>query len=102
MGRFRADKVIIRRLPEVVITFYSRESIYVFPRGAHNGAIFHRWWAPRGSYCGGWQAFRRKLYRYKHLDLAKCHELAHYHEVLYVGTDRPPKLHQKSIKYLDE
>ena len=100
MGRFRAKKIIIRRLPWVVITFYDWKTIYVFPKGYANGTIFNRWFAARGSY-REWAAFRRKLLRYKHLDIAKCYELAEYHGILAIGTDRPPKLEQKKIKYLD-
>ena len=102
MGRWRAEAVIVRRLPEVAITFYDRETIYVFPKGAGVGSIFHRWFAPRGSYTGGWEQFRRKLLRYKCLDLARCHELAEEHGVLAVGTDRTPKLKEKRIKFLDK
>lgn len=101
MGRFKVQHVLIRRLPDVVIVFYNRETIYCFPRGYSNGTIFHRWFAPRGSYVNSWQPFRRKLLRYKHLDIAKCHELADEHGVLYVGTDRGPNLKNKDIKYLD-
>ncbi len=102
MGRWRAEAVIIRRMPEVTITFFDRETIYAFPKGYANGTIFHRWYAPRGSYGRGWEQFRRKLLRYKHLDLAKCHELADEHGILYIGTDRTPKLKQKKVKYLEE
>lgn len=102
MGRFKAKAILIRRLPEVTITFYSRESIYVFPKGYANGTIFHRWHAPLGSYTGGWQQFRRKLLRYKHLNIADCHRLADQHGILYVGTDRPPKLEEKPVKYLEQ
>lgn len=74
----------------------------MFPRGYANGSIFHRWFSPKGGYMNAWQPFRRKLLRYKHLTLARCHELADYHGVLYVSTDRKPKLDEKKIKYLDE
>ena len=102
MGRFKAKKIIIRRLPEVVIIFYSKEAIYVFPRGCGRGSLFHRWFAPKGSYGASWQPFRRKLMRYKHLDLARCHEIANAHDVVYVGTDRKPQLNEKDIKFLDK
>lgn len=102
MSRFKACKILVRRLPDVVIVFYNKESIYCFPRGYSNGTIFHRWFAPKGTYGASWQPFRRKLLRYKHLDMAKCHELAQYHGVLYVGTDRAPQLKGKTIKYLDK
>lgn len=101
MGRFKADKIIVRRLPEVVITFYDKETIYSFPRGFANGTIFHRWFAPRGSYSNGWSQFRRQLLRQRHLDMARCHELADKYGILYVGTDRPPKLKLEDIKYRD-
>lgn len=99
MGRFKADKIIVRLLSEVAITFYDKETIYVFPKGCGNGTIFHRWFAPRGSYGNGWSQFRRQLLRQRHLDLARCHELADRYGILYVGTDKPPKLNPEDIKY---
>lgn len=102
MGRFMSEKVIVRRLAEITIVFYDKESIYAFPKGCASGTIFHRWYAPKGTYVKQWAPFRRKLLRYKRLNIAKCHELADYHGVLYVGTDRTPKLNKKAIKYLDK
>lgn len=101
MGRFRAEAVLIRRLPEVVITFYDKETIYVAPRGCGNMMVFHRWFAPRGSYQSSWGPFRRQLLRQKHLTGARCCELADRYEVMHIGTDRGPKLKDKKVKYRD-
>lgn len=101
MGRFRAEAVLIRRTREVVITFYDKETIYVAPRGYANMTVFHRWFAPRGSYQSNWAPFRRQLLRQKHLNIAKCCELANRYGVLYIGTVRAPSLKEKNVKYRD-
>lgn len=101
MGRFRAEAVLIRRLTDVVIVFYDRETIYVTPRGNARRALFHRWYAPRGSYQASWGPFRRQLLRQKRLDISRCYELANKYGVLYVSTDNAPKLSGKKVKYRD-
>ncbi len=101
MGRFRAEAILIRRLPETVITFYDKETIYVAQKGYYGWALFHRWFAPRGSYQDNWSPFRRQLLRQKRLTLLKCYELAERYDILHVTTSRAPKLNGKTIKYRD-
>lgn len=100
MGRFKAEAVIIRHLQEVTITFYDKESIYVFPRGCGNGAVFHRWWSPKGYYTKHWKRFREALRYNKHLDMEACFRIASYYEVLHEPAYVPPKLNGKKIKYI--
>lgn len=101
MGRFKAESVLIRRLPEVTITFYDRDKIYVAGRGSNRFSLFHRWYASLGSYQNNWKPFRRELLRQKNLNLYRCHELAQKYDVLYMSTDRPPELREKTIRYRD-
>lgn len=102
MAKFEKKRVIVRLLPGLVITFFDKETIYVFPRGQKNGTIFHRWVAPINTYTHCWEPFKRKLLRYKNLSLAKCHELAICHDVNFVGTDRKVKLNKKVVEYRKE
>lgn len=66
MGRFKAKGIIVREISDIRIIFWNSHIIYVY--GPHGMVAFHRYFAPRGSYSGGWGDFRRKLLRYKDLD----------------------------------
>ena len=76
MGRFRAEAVIVREVNDAVIVFYNKESIYV--KNVANGqwTVFHRWFAPRGSYNDGWRQFRHLLLYEKKISYAHCYRLA--------------------------
>lgn len=99
MAKFRAEGIIVRKLEKVEIIFYDSHSIYVYGRNNPTGVIFHRWYAPLGSYTDGWQDFRRKLLRYKKLDLNKCFELSHQHSVQSSGTGSRLDLKGKKVIY---
>lgn len=75
MGRFRADAVIIRDVNGIRIVFYNHENIYLRDEGG-SWTVFHRWFAPRGSYNGGWRQFRHLLLYEKQLTAAHCFHLA--------------------------
>ena len=98
MGRFKAQGTIVRELPEVTVIFWDWKSIYVYDyRG--RGVIFHRWFAPRGSYTGYWRDFRREMLRKKRLSLLKCYELAAQFDVQSIRTDRRLDLSKRRIIY---
>lgn len=101
MGKFEAEAVLIRRLADLTITFYSSDTIYVATRASKTFTVFHKWFAPRGSYNGAWRDFRRQLLRQKRLTLVHCYELAERYGILYTCTARAPKLDQKKIKFRD-
>lgn len=98
MGRFKADAIVIRKVERLTIIFKDHETIWVLPDNASHNIIFHRWFAPRGSYGSGWQDFRRKMFRNKRIDLPTCYRLAAKHDVQSVGTARSPNLEGKRIK----
>ncbi len=97
MPRFRAEAITIRELESVHIVFKDKETIWVLPKNSSTNIIFHRWWAPRGSYTDGWQDFRRKMFRNKQIDLLTCYRLAAKHHIQSVGTQRTPHLEGKII-----
>lgn len=77
MKHFMANSVIIKRVNDVEIIFWSREEIYVKKITTGQWTLFHRYFAPKGSYNGGWRQFRHLLlYEWKNLDYNHCHRLA--------------------------
>lgn len=99
MGRFQAERVIIRDLPEITVVFAGTATIRVYPKGHSSRVyIFHNWFGPRGSYVEYFQPFRRKLLRTKDLTLQKCRELAEYHGVFVTSTDRSLDLSKRQVE----
>lgn len=96
MGRFRAKAVMVRRVNDLEIVFYNRETIYVGNMG--KWYIFHRWFAPRGSYNGGWRQFRHLLLYEKGLDLTHCYRLAFLHDIQAQIAGAPPDLSKFKIQ----
>lgn len=99
MAKFKSSGITVRRLEKVEIIFYSSHAIYIYGRNNITGVVFHRWYAPLGSYTDGWQDFRRKMMRYKKLDLNKCFELAHQHGIQSSGTSGRINLKGKKVIY---
>lgn len=93
--KFRAEAITIRELETVQIIFKDHETIWVLPKHASTNVIFHRWWSERGSYTDGWQAFRRKMFRNKKIDLLTCYRLAAKHHIQSTGTQREPRFKDK-------
>lgn len=103
MGRFRANAITIREVNGLSIVFYDSQSIYVMGKDGY-AVVFHRWWAPRGSYGHGtnWSAFRRGLMETKHINLAYCYELAATWEIQFTAARGWPNLEGKKVKRLTE
>ncbi len=101
MGRFRADKIIIREDNGLSIIFYDAQSIYVMKDDGY-GVVFHRWWAPRGSYGHGtnWSAFRKGLMESKRISLSYCYELASKWDIQFMAARGWPNLTGRRIKKL--
>lgn len=97
MGKFKAERIIIRELETIDIIFWQANSIYVFYKNTNQGAVFHNWFE-HGRYVTNWEPFRCKLLRYQNLTMAKCYELAAYHEVDHSGMGRGLKLDGKSVE----
>lgn len=102
MGRFKADAILVRELPELTIIFYDRQSIYIYPKNQKFGSIFNLWFSHRGAYTEGWQDFRRRLMRKKHLTPTQCYELAIKYGVVGIGTDRRIDLTGKKVRIVYE
>lgn len=98
MGRYRAKRIIIRELPEISIIFWDWSTIYVFPKGNGQGWLFHKWYAPRGTYLSAWKPFKKKLMSTKNLNLAKCCQLADKYGVLGKSPVGKLDLSDKSVE----
>lgn len=97
MGKFVAPRIIIRQLETIDIYFYQANSIYVFYKDTYEGAVFHNWFN-FGKHITNWKPFRTKLLRYRNLTMARCYELAEYHDVAHIGTGRRLELNNKIVE----
>lgn len=88
MGRFRAEAVVVRDVNGIRVVFYDRESIYLRDERG-NWTVFHRWFAPRGSYNGGWRQFRHLLLYEKNLTSRHCFHLAFRWDILSKSSKEP-------------
>lgn len=102
MGRFKAEAVILRDLDDLTILFKDRETIYIFPKESSTNIIFHRWFAPKGSYTAGWQDFRRALWRNAKLDVPTIYRLGIKYGIQTMGTHRAPNIEGKKLKIIYE
>ena len=91
MGRFKAQAVIIKRVDDLTIIFYDKENIYI-KDNSHGWTVFHRWFAPRGSYGGGWKQFRHLLLYEKNITFAHCYRLAFRWDIQSQANVREPDL----------
>lgn len=96
MGRFRAEAVIVKRVDDLTIVFYDKENIYIKDDN-HGWTVFHRWFAPKGSYTGGWQQFRHLLLYEKKITFDHCYRLAFRYDIPSQASVRPPKLNDLKI-----
>lgn len=111
---FKAEGVIVRRLDNLTIIFRDAESIWV--EDSQQTLIFHRWFAPRGSYHGWangkrtevrWGDFRRKMMRNRYSDsfshqpmqMRDCCQLAARCGVLIARTHRKLDLTGRKVIY---
>lgn len=98
MGFFKSNAILAKAVNDVIIIFWDRESIYV--QNTRNGqwTLFHRYFAPRGSYNRGWRQFRHLLlYEWDHLTYAHCYRLAFRLEILSKVVAKGPDLTGKEI-----
>lgn len=87
MGRYRAERVIVRDLPELVIVFWDWSSIYIQPKsGMRQWYVFHKYHAPLGTYTNSWRPFKRRLMKTKALTFEKCCQLAVRYNILAKGA----------------
>lgn len=99
MGRWKAEATIVRELDSgLTIIFNDRESIYVYDERG-DGHIFHRWYAPRGSYGDYWRDFRRKMLRNKFTNILQIYELAARFNVLASHTRRKLDLSKRKVDF---
>ena len=96
MGRFRAEAVTIKRVDDLIIVFYDKKSIYI-KDDKHGWTVFHRWYAPLGSYTGGWQQFRHLLFYEKRITFNHCYRLAFRWDITHMAGVKAPNLDNKPI-----
>lgn len=96
MGKFKSSRIIIRQLETIDIYFLHANSIYVFYKDTNEGAVFHNWFE-YGKYLSNWEPFRVKMLRYRNLTMARCYELADYHDVAHSSMGRRLELNDKTV-----
>lgn len=89
MGRYKSKCVWVREIEGGRVVFKDRETIWLINDEGAN-IVFHRWWAPRGSYAP-WREFRRKLWRNKNLTADTCIFYAVKFGVTHFSTLREPR-----------
>ncbi len=93
MRYFKAEAVIIKRVNNVEIIFWSKEEIYVRNTTTNQWTLFHRYFAPKGSYTGGWSQFRHLLlYEWDHLDYNHCYRIAFRWNILSQKVSKGPDI----------
>lgn len=104
MGRFLAERVIVRKINDLEIVFWDKYSIYVEWPGYRY--VFHRWYPPRDTY-DDWRKFRQLLLKRQQLNFRDVFELAAVHDVLFRHADgilewsgKPVEIRFGSIKIL--
>ena len=97
MGRFRAEKVIIRDVNGIRIVFYDHENIYV-RNTSGCWVVFHRWFSQKGSYNNGWRQFRHLLLYEKKIDFNHCYRLAFRWEISSQIVKQSPDLSKFKIQ----
>lgn len=97
MARYKQKGVIIREFEDLTIVLADKETIWAVPRRSGPNIIFHRWFAPLGSYTQ-WHRFRKKLDENKNVTLAKCYRWAAQHGIQSLGSTRAPTLHGEPIE----
>lgn len=105
---FTSKGTIVRQLDNLTIIFWDAESIWVEDSNGHT-AIFHRWFAPLGSYRGErggerqpirWRDFRRRMLRKKtDMTIWTCCRMAEHYGVQVAGTTRKLSLKGRKVIY---
>lgn len=95
MGRYKARRIIIRKLPELTLVFSDKSSIYAY--SSYGSVVFHKWYAPLGAYKKNWHPFKEALIHKKYLNWRLCFDLANRYGVQYIHTARELKFEGKPI-----
>lgn len=95
MGRFRAERVIVREIGDMEVIFWDGFSIYaITPRLSY---IFQRWYAPKGSY-HTWRKFRHLLMHRRHLTFDTICRLADRYGILATCSDTKLNWRKKRVE----
>lgn len=98
MGRYKAERTIIKLFPDLTIVFYDHKSIYVYPSGDQRGYIFHSWHAPLFNYRDNWLPFKKALLKRRYLDSETCWSLAYDYGVPYKTASSRPEIKGKPVE----
>lgn len=99
MGRYKAERIVIKDLPELVIVFWDNSSVYVYPKNERQSVVvFHKWFAPRYTYTNGWRQFKDKLWHWRCGSMKKCFQMASNHGILYQVVVGKLDLREKPVE----
>lgn len=94
MARYRQQELKVREFEDVTIVLpQDRERIWAYPKKGAGVILFHRFYAPLGSF-QPWHRFRKKLDENKNISLAACFRWADQHEIQHMVTTRAPSLEE--------
>lgn len=96
-GRFRTDYIAIRKVGQLEIIFWNKETIYILDHNREIRYIFHRWFAPRKSY-DDWRRFRKECMRTKSTNVGWFFEWAAVCGIQFTTTTRPLDLQGKKTR----
>lgn len=96
-GRYRAEEAVIRKVGNLEIIFWDKETIYLIDTSRSTRYIFHRWFAPRKSY-DSWRSFRQALWTSKHTQIGWYFEESAIWDIPFTTTTRPLDFGNKKVK----
>ena len=99
MGRFKKERITIKRFEGFEIIFYDRETIWIQRDHSIQRVIYHRWFGPRYSY-GSWRAFDKALHEATYLSPVRIAQLAHRYNISWHQTTRAPNLENKPLRII--
>lgn len=80
------ERAIIKVCDDGILIFYDRSSIYLVSPDHPCAFVFHKWFAPLGTYDDSWRPFRQSLLNHKHLTASMVFQIAYQYGVLYRST----------------
>lgn len=83
MGRYRAERIIVKMCTDGVLVFFDSSSIYLFSPHFTGPFVFNKWFAPLGSYRESWKPFKDALLNRRKLESANVWKLANRYGVVY-------------------
>lgn len=86
MGRYRQERIIIKRCTEMDLVFMDWNRIYAYIRATKRWYLFHKFHSPLGTYTNSWRPFKSHLLRLKDPSFLHVCRLANEYDVLSMSS----------------